>query len=144
MDYGYPNNIKKIVDELEDKLIELYARVGIKISENKRREYENDSEEKSKGKNHSSRCIIFINFILFNGICRKYRVSDNVNLYFKRSLYKLHTDKHFCIISRQDVLGKRERAPSHRVVQGRTLHLTVTRGFQKSTAHFFCNRISRR
>lgn len=33
-DYGYPQSIERIVGELEDQLIELYAMIGIKLHEN--------------------------------------------------------------------------------------------------------------
>lgn len=33
-DYGYPQSIERIVGELEDQLIELYAMIGLKLYEN--------------------------------------------------------------------------------------------------------------
>lgn len=33
MDYGYPGSIEKITNDLEDQLIELYAKIGRKIQE---------------------------------------------------------------------------------------------------------------
>lgn len=52
VDYGYPESIGKIVNELENQLITLYAKVGKKIQErNKQKEEEelnkNDVPEKA-------------------------------------------------------------------------------------------------
>lgn len=47
VDYGYPESIEKIVGELEEQLISLYAKVGEKMQENKRKK---DLEEIEKEK----------------------------------------------------------------------------------------------
>lgn len=33
MDYGYPESIEKVTNDLEDQLIELYAKIGRKMQE---------------------------------------------------------------------------------------------------------------
>ncbi|XP_050444426.1 uncharacterized protein LOC126847984 isoform X1 [Adelges cooleyi] len=51
IDYGYPESIEKIVNELEDRLISLYAKVGQKLAENnerKKTEEEKAQNEKSE------------------------------------------------------------------------------------------------
>lgn len=48
VDYGYPETIEKIVNELEEKLITLYAKVGEKIQEKKRKK---DLEQLEKDEN---------------------------------------------------------------------------------------------
>lgn len=56
VDYGYPESIEKIVGELEEQLISLYAKVGEKIQENKRKkdleEMEKDVNEKNEKSKH--------------------------------------------------------------------------------------------
>jgi len=51
VDYGYPDSITKIVGELEEQLISLYAKVGEKMQENKRKkdleQIEKDVSEKN-------------------------------------------------------------------------------------------------
>lgn len=51
VDYGYPDSIAKIVGELEEQLISLYAKVGEKMQENKRKkdleQIEKDVSEKN-------------------------------------------------------------------------------------------------
>lgn len=49
VDYSYPESIVKIVSELEDKLLGLYAKVGEKIKDNRRKkELEQNETEKDK------------------------------------------------------------------------------------------------
>jgi len=51
VDYGYPESIEKITNELEDQLIGLYAKVGRKLQElQEKRDQElnkKDAEDKS-------------------------------------------------------------------------------------------------
>lgn len=51
VDYGYPDSIAKITGELEEQLISLYAKVGEKMQENKRKkdleQIEKDVSEKN-------------------------------------------------------------------------------------------------
>jgi len=51
VDYGYPESIEKIVSELEELLISLYAKVGEKMQENKRKK---DLEEMEKDVNEKN------------------------------------------------------------------------------------------
>lgn len=60
-DYNYPASIKKIVSELEDQLIQLYAKVGEKIQEDTRKkeveQYEMEKEKSSKSKHSLKRTL---------------------------------------------------------------------------------------
>ncbi|XP_060856065.1 uncharacterized protein LOC132933804 [Metopolophium dirhodum] len=51
VNYGYPESIEKIVGELEEQLISLYAKVGEKMQENKRKK---DLEEMEKDVNEKN------------------------------------------------------------------------------------------
>lgn len=48
VDYGYPESVEMIVNDLEDRLIELYAKIGVKINETRQQTFEMDREQKSK------------------------------------------------------------------------------------------------
>lgn len=53
VDYGYPESIGKIVNELENQLITLYAKVGKKIQERNKQKEEQEvplNENRSKSK----------------------------------------------------------------------------------------------
>lgn len=46
IDYGYPESIEKIVGELEDQLIGLYAKVGQKLHDIKEKKAQDDKQQK--------------------------------------------------------------------------------------------------
>lgn len=46
VDYGYPESIEKITNELEDQLIELYAKVGRKLQELREKKGQEESKKK--------------------------------------------------------------------------------------------------
>lgn len=48
VNYGYPESIERIVEHLEDQLIEIYAKIGKKIQENKQKK---QLEEMEREKN---------------------------------------------------------------------------------------------
>jgi len=83
VDYGYPESIEKIVGELEEQLISLYAKVGEKMQENKRKK---DLEEMEKDEKTSKSEYLYT-FVLVNlrGIAIAIRVSDK--RYFIASLF---------------------------------------------------------
>lgn len=37
VDYGYPESMEKIINELEDQLLELYAKIGKKVYETRKK-----------------------------------------------------------------------------------------------------------
>jgi len=54
VDYGYPESIGKIVGEREEQLISLYAKVGEKMQENKRKKDLEQMEREANEKNSKS------------------------------------------------------------------------------------------
>lgn len=54
VEYGYPESIKKIVNELEDRLINLYAMVGKKIDENNQNKEVEIDQKDANEKNSKS------------------------------------------------------------------------------------------
>ncbi|XP_026818946.1 uncharacterized protein LOC113557570 [Rhopalosiphum maidis] len=70
VDYGYPESIGKIVGELEEQLISLYAKVGEKMQENKRKKDLEQMEREANEKNSKISSVEKLAtdmFLSFNG-----------------------------------------------------------------------------
>ncbi|XP_050426978.1 uncharacterized protein LOC126837198 [Adelges cooleyi] len=66
VDYGYPESIEKIVNELEDQLIALYAKVGQKLHEIKEKKAQEEKARKENEENNGAKEEATDEYISYN------------------------------------------------------------------------------